>query len=107
MKQTIKRSGRVIGWVHDEGCENLRCRTFEAAGRTFHATPRFGTLEVNHFTSLAEAESALRAHDVRPAKYQHLTAEDRRELEDGHEFHDIPRDGCPACERRGSPSAWT
>lgn len=58
-------TNEVVGHVHNSGCENRSCVTHVINGRRWHATPQgFAvTLTPNHYVTLDDAVSALRALD--------------------------------------------
>lgn len=52
-------SGRVIGWIHDEGCENTKCKQAEAAGRPVHVTPAGFAVTMSDYHFVDEFEAGL------------------------------------------------
>jgi hypothetical protein len=61
-------TGRVIGWVHEGGCENERCIRAMDEGLMYHALPRYGPFHDGqyHYASFDDAIASIVAHAASP-----------------------------------------
>lgn len=62
MRETIRNDeGHIIGWIHDEGCENEKCVKAIKEGRPVHAIPAgfCVTMSDYHFVDSFEAGVSL------------------------------------------------
>lgn len=55
-------NGRVIGWVHEGGCENEDCIEAMDQGLMYHGMPRLGHFESYHFASFDDAIASIVAY---------------------------------------------